>query len=322
MRTTDDVRPIPPVKPQRRGAHRIVRIIGILGRIFVGAGMILLFYTAYLLWGTGVYTKQEQKRAADTLARNPIVSEEKLTKGNIPPAVPQGGVAKLGEPLFTLKIPKIGLETAVVQGVGREELKKGPGHFPDCKRGAGTSECVNDAKYPGESGNVPISGHRTTYGAPFFRLNELEKGDVIDFVSGRVRYRYEVDEAGKIVDPVTGFREVEQHGRDEVTLTTCHPRFSAAQRLIVRGKYLGASVIQAPATTQGGTNAPAAGKQPVIPHDVLVLGSIAAASALGALGLSRRYRLTALYISLVAVGAAGLWVAVFPRVLALMPANY
>lgn len=320
MRTTDDVRPIP-VQPQRRGAHRIVRVIGILGRVFVGAGVILLFYTAYLLWGTGVYTKQEQKRAADTLARNPIVSEEKLTKGNIPPARPQGGIAKLGEPLFTLKVPKIGLETVVVQGVGREELKKGPGHFPDCAQSS-SSECVSDAKYPGEPGNVPISGHRTTYGAPFFRLNELEKGDVIDFVSGRVRYRYQVNEAGKVVDPVTGFQEVEQHGRDEVTLTTCHPRFSAAQRLIVRGEYIGASIIRSSASGAGGSNAPLAAKQPVIPTDVLALASIAAASALGALALSRRYRATAVYISLVAVGAAGLWVAVFPRVLALMPANY
>lgn len=320
MRVSEDVQPIPS-RPARRSGQRIVRTIGILGRIFVGAGMILLFYTGYLLWGTGVYTKQEQRRAADTLARNPIVTEEKLSKGDIPPARPAGGAVKLGEPLFTLKIPKIGLETVVVQGVGREELKKGPGHFPDCKSGA-TRECVDDAKYPGESGNVPISAHRTTYGAPFFRLNELQNGDVIDFVSGRARYRYRVTEQ-KIVDPVAGFSEVEQHGRDEVTLTTCHPRFSAAQRLIVRGEYMGASLISTPAVSRSGaTQAPRTGQQPVIPADVLILASVAVGSALGSLALSRRYRATAVYISLGIVGAAGLWVGVFPRVLALMPANY
>jgi sortase A len=179
---------------------------------------------------------------------------------------------------------------------------------------------VDDAKYPGESGNVPISGHRTTYGAPFYRLNELEKGDIIDFVSGRVRYRYKVRET-KIVDPVGGFREVEQHGRDEVTLTTCHPRFTAAQRMVVQGDYEGASIISAPRTSsQGRPIRP--GQQPVVPTDVLVLASIAAASALGALGLSKRFRMAAVYISLVIVGAAGLWVGVFPRVLAVMPANY
>jgi LPXTG-site transpeptidase (sortase) family protein len=213
------------------------------------------------------------------------------------------------------------LETVVVQGIGREELKKGPGHFPDCKEGGGTNECVTDAKYPGESGNVPISGHRTTYGAPFFRLNELEKGDTVDFVSGRARYRYKVREQ-KIVDPIGGFREVEQHGRDEVTLTTCHPRFTAAQRMIVQADYIGASLIGSPAPT-GSTGAQIKpGRQPVIPTDVLVLASIAGAAALGALALSKRHRMTAVYISLVIVGSAGLWVAVFPRVIALMPANY
>jgi sortase A len=318
MRATDDVRPIP-VRPQRRGAHRIVRTIGILGRVFVGAGMILLFYTAYLLWGTGVYTKQEQKRAADTLARNPIVEQENLSKGNIPPAKPAS--TKLGEPLFTLKVPKIGLETVVVQGIGREELKKGPGHFPNCGEGGAAGECVTDAKYPGENGNVAISGHRTTYGAPFFRLNELEKGDVIDFISGRARYRYRVREQ-RIVDPVSGFATVEQHGKDEVTLTTCHPRFSAAQRLVVQGDYLGASIISAPTPAGGTGDVPSTAKRPVIPSDVLVLGSIAAASALAALGLSKRHQLKALYIAIVIAGAAGLWVGVFPRVLALMPANY
>jgi sortase A len=309
------------MRPRRRGTHRIVRAIGILGRIFVGAGLILLFYTAYLLWGTGVYTKQEQQRAATELARNPIVKEEHLTGGNIPPARPAGS-ARLGDPLFTLKIPKIGLETIVVQGVGKEELKKGPGHFPDCNERPGTSECVPDAKWPGEGGNVPISGHRTTYGAPFFRLNELEKGDVIDFVSGRARYRYKVRET-KIVDPITGFREVEQHGRDEVTLTTCHPRFTAAQRMVIHGDYMGASLVSAPATP--GTKAGEEVREPrqtVVPNDVLVLASISGATALGALGLSKRYRMTAVYISLVIVGAAGLWIGIFPRVLSLMPANY
>lgn len=321
MRTMDDIRPPPPLRPRRRATHRIVRAIGIMGRIFVGAGMILLFYTAYLLWGTGVYTKQEQDRAEKELARNPIVKQENLSTGSIPPARPAGGSAKLGVPLFTLKVPKIGLETVVVQGVGREELKKGPGHFPDCKAGPGTRECVDDAKYPGEPGNVPISGHRTTYGAPFFRLNELEKGDVIDFISGRARYRYKVREQ-KIVDPTTGFREVQQHGRDEVTLTTCHPRFTAAQRMVIQGDYVGASLISSAGPTARGGEQLKPGRQPVIPTDVLVLVSIAGASALGALGLSKRHRMAAVYISLVIVGSAGLWIQVFPRVLALMPANY
>lgn len=310
---------LPAPAPTRAGRRRVVRAIGIAGRVFVGAGLVLLFFTAYLLWGTGVYTKQEQRRAAEAVARAPIVTEDRLASGEIPPARP-ASPTKLGDPLFTLKIPKIGVETVVVQGVGREELKKGPGLFSDCAANA-SGDCVQDAKYPGESGNVPVSGHRTTYGAPFFRLNELEKGDVIDFVSGRVRYRYKVREQ-KVVDPTGGFAVVEQHGRDEVTLTTCHPRFSAAQRLIVHGDYVGASLLSSAPSSPRSEGSTVPSSRAVIPSDVLVLGAISLAAALGALALSKRYRAVAIYASFVIVGSSGLWVGVFPRVLALMPANY
>lgn len=305
--------------PHRPRSHTIVRVVGAAGRVFVGAGVVLLFFTAYLLWGTGVYTKQEQKRAAQVVANSPIVTEEKLASGEIPAARPDSPV-EVGDPLFTLKIPKIGLESVVVQGVGRDELRKGPGLFSDCRSGD-SSDCVTDAKYPGEAGNVPVSGHRTTYGAPFFRLNELKKGDVIDFVSGRVRYRYRMREQ-KIVDPTAGFGVVEQHGRDEVTLTTCHPRFSAAQRLIVHGDYEGASLVAGVSAPIRPDGDPAPRSSPVVPTDVLILGGVATASMLCAMGLSKRFRAAAVYATLFIVGSSGLWVGVFPRVLALMPANY
>ncbi len=303
--------------PRRSAADRIVRVIGIIGRIFVAAGLLLLFFTGYLLWGTGVYTKQQQEDAAKTLDANPLVDQQGLSEGNIPPARP-AQPAKLGDPLFSIKIPKIGLDTVVVEGVGREELKKGPGLFPDCGAGL-ASDCVSDAKYPGENGNVAISGHRTTYGAPFFRLNELAPGDLVDFVSGRARYRYKVRSEAEVVDPVAGFEVVEQHGRTELTLTTCHPRFSAAQRMIIHADYVGASLVSAPST---GARRGGAAKQPVVGADVLILASIALASALGSLGLSKKYKLTAAYIAIGIAGAAGLWVGVFPRLLLLMPANY
>ncbi len=307
----------PPPPPRRSAADRVVRVIGIIGRIFVAAGLLLLFFTGYLLWGTGVYTKQQQEDATKTLEANPLVNQENLSAGNIPPARPSQPAA-LGAPLFSIKIPKIGLDTVVIQGVGREELKKGPGLFPDCKEGLG-SDCVSEAKYPGENGNVAISGHRTTYGAPFFRLNELAPGDLVDFVSGRARYRYKVRGEAQIVDPVAGFQVVEQHGRNEVTLTTCHPRFSAAQRLIIQADYVGASLVSAP-TGGGPTSGPS--KQPVVGADVLILASVALASALASLGLSKKYKWTAAYIAIGIAGAAGLWVGVFPRLLLLMPANY
>jgi sortase A len=304
--------------PARRStADRVVRVIGILGRIFVAAGLILLFFTGYLLWGTGVYTKQQQDDAEKKLAANPLVDQANISADDIPPARPPKGL-NLGDPLFSIKIPKIGLDTVIVQGVGREELKKGPGLFPDCDEYGG-SDCVPDAKYPGEEGNVAISGHRTTYGAPFYRISELAKGDVVDFISGRARYRYKVRDF-EIVDPVGGYNVVLQHGKDELTLTSCHPRFSAAQRYIVHADYVGASLVAATQGPSGGGGRPSA--QPVVGADVLILASIALASALASLGLSKRYKHVAAYIALGLAGAAGLWIGVFPRVLVLLPANY
>lgn len=305
--------------PHRSGAGRIVHFVGILGRVFVGAGLLLLFYTAYLLWGTGVYTSQEQERATRALESNPLVAEEDIVDGKIPPAKPPQQLP-LGSPLWTIKMPKLGVQTVVVEGVGREELKKGPGHFPTCGEVPEGTECVSQAVYPGEKGNVALSGHRTTYGAPFFNLQQLERGDVVDLVSGRARYRYRVREQ-KIVDD-TEFGVVEQHGRDELTLTTCHPRFSAAQRLIIHADYEGASLVGSRGTGGGSGGGLQPGAQPIVAPDVLILASVAIASALGALGLSKRYRAWAVYFSLGIAGAAGLWVGVFPRVIALMPANY
>jgi sortase A len=311
------VQPTPTRRKRTNRADIVVRAIGILGRIFVLAGLLLLFFTSYLLWGTGLYTKKAQETLVLEESKNPVVGDADIKDGKIPPARPKKEPG-VGSPLFTIKIPKIGLDTVVVNGVGVEELKKGPGLFPSCGNDE-TGECVSDAKYPGEKGNVAISGHRTTYGAPFFRLEELKKGDTIDFTSGPARYRYRV-ESQKIVDPVGGFSEVEQRpgGKSELTLTTCHPRFSAAQRLIIKASYAGASRID---STKIGDNAEAR-DAPVIPTDVLVLGGIALVSALGSLALSRRYQKTAVYLTTALGAGVALWILLFPWVVTKMPANY
>lgn len=304
----------------RRRTHWLVRAIGICGRVFVAAGVALLLFTAYLLWGTGVYTKQAQQEAARAVAAKPIVSEEHLSTGAIPAARPQHPLKK-GDPLFTIKIPKIGLENVVVQGVDQDSLRKGIGHFPQCREKRDADDCLDDTRYPGERGNVALSGHRTTYGAPFFRANELAKGDMIDIVSGRARYRYRV-RGQEVVDPIAGFSTVGQHGRDELTLTTCHPRFSAAERLIIHADYVGASLISAGPSTTPSSPAATSDPQPLVPRDVAILAGISLASALGSLALSRRYRGVAGRLAIGLGTAAAMWIGLFPRVLALLPTNY
>jgi len=311
-------------KRRRSAVERVVYAIGIVGRVFVASGLLLLFFTGYLLWGTGVYTHQQQNKAKNVLATKSIVSEADIAKGGpIPPGRPKVQ-PRIAEPLFELKIPRIALDVAVVYGVGVDQLKLGPGLFPDCKAVSGQvgpGECTDGALYPGEDGNVAISGHRTTYLAPFWNLNELQKGDMIDLVSGRVRYRYRV-RGEEVVDPTAGFAVVEQHGRRELTLTTCNPRFSATQRLIAHADYVGAGLVQANPAETGPNGVAQRSTKAQFGTDVLALAALAVASALGSLALSKKYTRLATYMAISLVGSVGIWVLVFPRVVAMLPSNY
>jgi LPXTG-site transpeptidase (sortase) family protein len=121
-------------------------------------------------------------------------------------------------------IPAIDLDTMVFDGTDRETLKKGPGHI------IGTS-------YPGSIGTVAISGHRTTYGAPFFNVDKLKAGDEITLESFDTVYRYVVTEL-MIVKP-TDVWVLNPTPYPSLVLTTCNPKYSAKERLIVFAKMVG-----------------------------------------------------------------------------------
>tara|TARA_Y100000816_G_C26099782_1_gene582624 strand:+ start:1 stop:1530 length:1530 start_codon:yes stop_codon:yes gene_type:complete len=123
--------------------------------------------------------------------------------------------------LGLLEIPNTNISQYVVSGTDDQSLQFGPGHY------LGTS-------LPGSGGNVGIAGHRTTYGAPFSRLDSVQIGDEMYLTVGSNKYHYVVDEI-EIVDPVTGEYVLYDRGDDRLTLTTCHPRYSARQRLVVSG---------------------------------------------------------------------------------------
>ncbi len=115
----------------------------------------------------------------------------------------------------------------IVEGVTEDELKRGPGHYP------GTA-------LPGQKGNVAIAGHRTTYGSPFHDVNELTNGDEIDVTTVYGSFVYVVSDK-KVVDP--GDTSVlENHNQALLTLTACHPIWSADQRIIIIAKLKGAPV--------------------------------------------------------------------------------
>ena len=109
----------------------------------------------------------------------------------------------------------------VVFGATSKKLEYGPGYI------LGTS-------LPGTGGNFAIAGHRTTYGAPFGNLDRVQVGETIIFQTNTNQYKYKIIEV-KIVSPEDNY-VLENYGDDRITLTTCHPKFSAKQRLIVIGQ--------------------------------------------------------------------------------------
>ncbi|MGM0368400.1 MAG: class E sortase [Actinomycetota bacterium] len=130
------------------------------------------------------------------------------------------------EDYFPLKItiPSIEVEAIVNEGTDIETLKSGPGH-------------IIGTPFPGEVGRCTISGHRTTYGAPFNRVDELVEGDLIylETMMGET-FTYVITEQ-ELVKP-TDVYVLEGNDKKELLLTACHPKYSAAQRIIIIAELL------------------------------------------------------------------------------------
>jgi sortase A len=208
------------------------RVVAGIGRTFIASGVLILLFVAYQLWGTGLSEARAQDRlradfldalqsttTTSTTSRSTTTTTDGdgTTSTTAAPA-PAARQTPTGEAVAIIRIPKIDVTKAVIEGVSVGALKKGPGHYPS-------------TPLPGQPGNAAIAGHRTTYGAPFFRLDELAPGDRIEVTTKQGEFVYRVTET-KIVKPSQN--EVLAPTEDNrLTLTTCHPRFSAAQRMIV-----------------------------------------------------------------------------------------
>jgi sortase A len=202
--------------------------VSAIGRVFMAAGTLMLLFVAYELWGTGISEARSQKDLKQEFkvvrAANPPDEAHSLN----PPAMPTGSAVAI------IKIPKIGVEKTVVQGVGVPDLKKGPGHYPN-------------TPMPGQQGNAAIAGHRTTYGAPFYNLDQLKPSDPILITTVQGSFRYEVM-GTQIVRP-SEVSVLDNTDDNRLTLTTCHPRFSASSRMIVTAKLIGTALPVPPPDT-------------------------------------------------------------------------
>jgi sortase A len=145
-------------------------------------------------------------------------SQVKLEKALIDP--PTRVVEKKplpGDAIGKIEIPSIGVSKYVVEGTDADSLRKGPGHYPD-------------TPLPGQHGTSAIAGHRTTYGAPFRKLNEVHKGDRITLEMPYGTFVYRVERTLIVDDSALWVTHRVNH--DRLVLTACHPLYSAAQRIV------------------------------------------------------------------------------------------
>lgn len=197
----------------RSRRNRQGRGLRIAGLVLIAVALVLGGYVWWLLWGTGITTRAAQGDLRPGFeAAVGTKDVEEAPAGDKVVQVP-------GKAVAIIKIPKIDLNYVVVEGTDTDSLKKGPGHY-------------TKTSYPWEdAGTTAIAGHRTTYGAPFWSLNELRKGDRIVLQTEYGTFEYRMTHS-KIIDPSDG-SVLEDSKEPTLVLTTCNPRFSAAERLII-----------------------------------------------------------------------------------------
>lgn len=188
-----------------------------LGVLAVGVSI-----SAYPLWlfvGTDVIATKQYKSDVGQLRQGWLGSDPKSGQKHV--VVSE---KTLGTKYAVITIPKIHLTAPIVQGIRVSDLRHGVGHYP------GSADI-------GEAGNLAFAGHRTTYGHPFGDLDKLNPGNLIHIEAGGRIFTYEVTRSF-VVTPdhtdVVGTKDLPQPDAELLTLTTCNPRYSARQRLIVR----------------------------------------------------------------------------------------
>ena len=206
------------------------------GQLLITAGVVILLFVVYELWVTGLYTQAQQHRLANRIeqewARHGAIDISQAKIGHVP----------LGAGIAVLRIPRFGhgYHMVIVEGTDTADLQKGPGHYPE-------------TALPGQVGNFSVAGHRTTYLAPFNRIDTLRRGDAIVLETKTMWFTYRIQD----MPPAKGYPHVpyqeivaptdvavaypvpDQPDRARtpslkmLTFTSCNPKYSAAQRIVV-----------------------------------------------------------------------------------------
>jgi sortase A len=212
------------------------RAVGWAGELVITLGLLLLLFAAWQLWWTDVVSDRAASQAVATLEDE--FSHAPGTGGVLPASGIPPGIGEDGA-FAIVRIPRFGPDYArpLVEGTGRPVLALGLGHY------AGTAG-------PGQVGNFAIAGHRTTYGRPFHDVDRLRDGDRVVVETQATVHVYEVTSREvvrpgdvAVIAPVPGGRGGTPT-QALITLTSCHPKYSATERFIVHG-HLVASVPRA-----------------------------------------------------------------------------
>ena len=225
----------------------LTRVLRVVGLVLVGAGVLVLLFTAFQLWGTGIFEAHSQNQLRSSLqnelppaARRQAATHDLTVPPTTDPGPPRTAVPAApppaGKAVGVIQIPSIGLNQVVVEGVGEADLRLGPGHYP------GTP-------LPGERGNSAVAGHRTTYGHPFYNLNAVPVGAPVTIVTRQGIFVYRTQWL-RVVSP-SDSAVLDASTSPLLTLTTCNPRYSASQRLVLR------AVLVRSRLTGAGTHGPA-----------------------------------------------------------------
>lgn len=238
----------PPRVVARQRAPRWPGIVRTVGELLVTGGLVVLLFVVYELFVTDVIADRKQDQLSQEL-----YDDWDRAGGQ----QRQLAEVEIGDAFGVLRIPRLGEDYArvILEGTDEDELSQGPGHYAD-------------TAMPGEPGNVALAGHRVGKGSPFLDLDRMQAGDpiVVETVDSWFVYRVlgdaatgdiDADPSGipgrhivrpediEVISPTPGVAEDAAPTGSYLTLTTCHPKYSARQRLIIHAALDGGPVSKA-----------------------------------------------------------------------------